>query len=155
MTHPILLRYQPPTLPVNYTTFTVNCKSLPPDTPQPDLLKECTKNAPCLFDVIQDPCELHNVAKENPAVVQALRTRLAHYKTTAVLPWVNFHVPEDPRAAPGKHGPTVPITPNPPVPGPLQGPDHYEGVWSPWLTLAEEAFFYPSNYSGPGYPTSN
>ncbi|XP_065281154.1 arylsulfatase B-like [Dermacentor albipictus] len=42
--------------------------------------------APCLFDVVEDPCEYNNIADEMPEVVQRLLARLDHYEETAVPP---------------------------------------------------------------------
>ncbi|XP_049517571.1 arylsulfatase B-like isoform X2 [Dermacentor silvarum] len=42
--------------------------------------------APCLFDVVEDPCEYNNIANEMPEVVQRLLERLDHYEDTAVPP---------------------------------------------------------------------
>ncbi|XP_075535413.1 arylsulfatase B-like isoform X2 [Dermacentor variabilis] len=42
--------------------------------------------APCLFDLVEDPCEYNNVADEMPEVVQRLLSRLDHYEETAVPP---------------------------------------------------------------------
>lgn len=63
--------------------------------------------APCLFDVIQDPCEYHNIAGDKPEVVERLLSRLEHYKGSMVPP---RNVEADERA----------------------DPDLHDGVWVPW-----------------------
>lgn len=46
----------------------------------------CTLGAPCLFNVVSDPNEEHDVAAAQPDIVARLLGRLAHYNSTMVLP---------------------------------------------------------------------
>lgn len=64
--------------------------------------------APCLFDVVSDPCEYNNIASGNPQIVSSLLQRLFEYASHAVPP---ANKPNDPRGDPKYHG----------------------GVWGPWL----------------------
>ena len=50
---------------------------------------------PCLYDVIQDPCEYRNIAGENPFIVDFLLAKLSRFNQTA-LPSIGL--PPDPRA---------------------------------------------------------
>ena len=59
-----------------------------------------TKNL-WLFDLEKDPFEREDVSASNPAVVNLLLERLAYYNSTALPP---HYPPEDPQAAPDKHG---------------------------------------------------
>ncbi|GAV06245.1 hypothetical protein RvY_16266 [Ramazzottius varieornatus] len=62
----------------------------------------CDPNlAPCLFDVVVDPCERNNIAADNPDVVELMMEKLLAYNSTA-LP--SMFLPNDPRAHPGLHG---------------------------------------------------
>ena len=76
----------------------------PPETPA-----ECTsKLGPCLFNVIDDPCEYVNQAKNQPDIVASMLGRLDDYRKTMVPP---RNKPFDPRA----------------------NPNNFGGVWSPWM----------------------
>ena len=76
----------------------------PPKTPP-----ECTSElGPCLFNVIDDPCEYVNQAKNQPDIVASMLTWLDDYRKTMVPP---RNKPFDPRA----------------------NPDNFGGVWSPWM----------------------
>ncbi|XP_075537056.1 arylsulfatase B-like isoform X2 [Dermacentor variabilis] len=61
-----------------------------------------------LFDIIDDPCELNNVASSHPEVVQFLRTRIAAYQAEAMP--VQYE-PKDPAGFPENHN----------------------GTWAPWV----------------------
>ncbi|XP_077508490.1 arylsulfatase B-like [Amblyomma americanum] len=61
-----------------------------------------------LFDIAQDPCELQNLADENPALLSMLLQKLTIYNETAVPP-VNDTI--DPRGYPENNG----------------------GIWATWL----------------------
>ncbi|XP_077515182.1 arylsulfatase B-like isoform X2 [Amblyomma americanum] len=56
--------------------------------------------APCLFDIIEDPCEYHNIADEKPEVTRRLLSRLECYKQTAVPPG---NLEPDERSNPSLH----------------------------------------------------
>ena len=76
----------------------------PPSSPP-----ECTPElGPCLFDVLADPCEYVNQAKNHPDVVDGMLLWLKEYRETMV-PTRNKHF--DPRA----------------------NPNNFGGVWSPWM----------------------
>ncbi|KAH6932271.1 hypothetical protein HPB50_004144 [Hyalomma asiaticum] len=61
-----------------------------------------------LFNIEQDPCELHDLSQEQPQVVSMLLEKLAAYNKT-IVPAVNSTV--DPRGYPENNG----------------------GVWAPWI----------------------
>ena len=44
----------------------------------------CT-TAPCLFNLTADPCEYHDIAAQVPAIVAAMASRLAAYRTVPPL----------------------------------------------------------------------
>ncbi|XP_037582073.1 arylsulfatase B-like [Dermacentor silvarum] len=49
--------------------------------------KECKPlEKPCLFDIDQDPCEINNIAEENPHVLRSLENRLEQHRKTMVPP---------------------------------------------------------------------
>ncbi|XP_023222963.1 arylsulfatase B-like isoform X1 [Centruroides sculpturatus] len=61
----------------------------------------CDPNsAPCLFDILKDPCELENIANEQPKVVKYILNRLKFWKASAVPP---INQPIDPNADPALH----------------------------------------------------
>ena len=66
------------------------------------------KKTPCLFDVVKDPCEYHNIASEHPEVVKEMEKRLAVYSKSMVAP---RNQKFDPQSSPKLHG----------------------GAWVPWL----------------------
>ncbi|XP_076368527.1 arylsulfatase B-like isoform X1 [Tachypleus tridentatus] len=57
--------------------------------------------APCLFNIVEDPCEYHNLANQKPEVMKMLLQRLAEYRGTAVPP---RNKPKDPQSVPPLHG---------------------------------------------------
>nr|XP_050027913.1 arylsulfatase I-like [Dermacentor andersoni] len=61
-----------------------------------------------LFEIIEDPCELNNVASSHPEVVEYLRTRIAAYQAEAMP--VQYE-PKDPAGFPENHN----------------------GTWAPWV----------------------
>ncbi|XP_075534848.1 arylsulfatase B-like [Dermacentor variabilis] len=61
-----------------------------------------------LFDIIEDPCELNNVASSHPEVVEFLRGRIAAYRAEAIP--VQYE-PKDPAGFPENHN----------------------GTWAPWV----------------------
>lgn len=113
--------YRPPSLNSS-TTFTVVCG------PEPQVLDNCSSKSPCLFNIAADPYEHMNLAPSEPQIVAKLKARLQAYKLHTVQPMTVFRK-LDPRA----------------------DPSHFGGVWHPWLSVNEEAGYYPTNYSGPGY----
>lgn len=52
---------------------------------------------PCLFDIENDPCELNNVARENPNILSAMLKELSKFRESAVAP---KNIPLDPRGDP-------------------------------------------------------
>lgn len=56
---------------------------------------------PCLFNVIEDPCEQYNVAAQFPNILSDLLLTLDRYNKTAVPP---ANLPLDPRADPKYYG---------------------------------------------------
>lgn len=49
--------------------------------------KECKPlEKPCLFDIERDPCEMDNIADENPHLLRTLEYRLEQYRKTMVPP---------------------------------------------------------------------
>jgi hypothetical protein len=73
-----------------------------------------------------------------PAKLEQLKQRLSEYRETAVLSWLNFEH-KNPAADSSNFGPI----------------GEYNGVYTPWLTNEEEREFYPTNYSGPPYNSTN
>ena len=69
--------------------------------------------APCLYDVLHDPCEFHNLADQMPDAVKRLLWSLKEFNETAVPPLVS---PVDPKGLPINNG----------------------GLWVPWVNLEEE-----------------
>ncbi|XP_077513639.1 arylsulfatase B-like isoform X2 [Amblyomma americanum] len=56
---------------------------------------------PCLYDIIADPCEYHDIASENPDVVKRLQDRLEALQKGAVKP---SNLKQDPESFPSRHG---------------------------------------------------
>ena len=67
-----------------------------------------SKQHPCLFDVVHDPCEYHNLAAEHADIVKKLEDKLKVYEKNMVAPRNQKY---DPRSSPKLHG----------------------GAWVPWL----------------------
>ncbi|XP_065311013.1 arylsulfatase B-like isoform X1 [Dermacentor albipictus] len=61
-----------------------------------------------LFDIVQDPCELNNVAEKHPKIVASLRKRIDAYRAV-VVPARNQ--PKDPASF----------------------PEYHKGIWAPWV----------------------
>lgn len=134
--------YPPPSLRWGYANLTVVCGPPPARTPAA-LDHECAnESAPCLFNITADPCEYTNLASARPDDVARLTARLREYAASAVLSYRNF-VRYDNRSDPVRHGPTLPISPDP---LPAVGPHVYEGVWVPYMSDQEERKWYPSHY---------
>ncbi|GFR04766.1 arylsulfatase J [Trichonephila clavata] len=55
---------------------------------------------PCLFDVMEDPCEYYNLADDHPEIVKMMLNKLSKYNSTAVPPG---NKPMDPRSNPKYH----------------------------------------------------
>ena len=137
-------RYPPPGKAWNYTKFTVQCGE-----PKPSKLSstECMQDW-CLFNISSDPCEYHNLASTYPDIVESMKSRLETLSKTTVLTWVNYAEYNN-ASLPTNYGPVTPIIPDS---HPNVGPTEYQGLWSPWLSEAEDSELYPSKYVGPGYP---
>uniref|UniRef100_A0A182SM48 Sulfatase N-terminal domain-containing protein n=1 Tax=Anopheles maculatus TaxID=74869 RepID=A0A182SM48_9DIPT len=56
---------------------------------------------PCLFDIINDPCEMHDISGEHPKRLREIRQHLEEYRLQAVKP---RNRPHDPEADPTKFG---------------------------------------------------
>ncbi|XP_052895151.1 arylsulfatase B-like isoform X1 [Anopheles moucheti] len=56
---------------------------------------------PCLFDIINDPCEMHNIAGEHPKKLREIRQHLEQYRLRAAKP---RNRPHDPEADPTNFG---------------------------------------------------
>lgn len=56
---------------------------------------------PCLFNILEDPCEQYNLANKFPDILVDLLTTLDKYNETAVPPG---NLPLDPRADPRRYG---------------------------------------------------
>jgi len=121
--------YPPPGRSYDYANFTVQCP------PPPAVAGDCTEAAPCLFNITGDPCEHTNLASAMPDVVAHLSEKIKRYQKSTVLPWLNF-LDVDPRANPSTRGPNR---------------SGYTGVYGPWMPIAEDVRYYPTNYTGPGY----
>nr|XP_050032958.2 arylsulfatase B-like [Dermacentor andersoni] len=61
-----------------------------------------------LFDIVQDPCELNNVAEQHPKIVASLRKRIDAYRAVAV---------------PARNKPKDPAS----------FPEYHKGIWAPWV----------------------
>lgn len=59
--------------------------------------------APCIFNLKEDPCERINLAQDNPAILTALQAMVERYRKTALKP---RNVPRDPNADPALHNNT-------------------------------------------------
>ncbi|XP_055333730.1 arylsulfatase B-like [Paramacrobiotus metropolitanus] len=57
--------------------------------------------SPCLFDLVNDPCELNNIAASYPSMLQLLRDKITAYNATGIPSEIK---PFDPAADPGKWG---------------------------------------------------
>ncbi|KAH7966548.1 hypothetical protein HPB49_017436 [Dermacentor silvarum] len=66
---------------------------------------------PYLFDLSKDPCEMHNLAPDNRALLSVLIRKLASYAITSVAP---RNKPADPRSY----------------------PQYHNGTWAPWVNVA-------------------
>ncbi|XP_049292803.1 arylsulfatase B-like isoform X1 [Anopheles funestus] len=73
----------------------VNCGNAISNKPCNPLIK------PCLFDIINDPCEMHDLADEHPKKLREIRQHLEHYRLRAAPP---RNRPHDPAADPTKFG---------------------------------------------------
>lgn len=66
------------------------------------------KKKPCLYHIPSDPCEFHNIADENPDIVQELMALMSKYYASMVPP---LNSPQDPAGNPRNNG----------------------GAWQPWI----------------------
>jgi len=76
--------------------------------PNPDQQYECFDGY-CLFDILQDPCEYRNVAKQNPQTLNATIHMLERFKKEMTM-----QVPD-------------------PIIDPDADPRRFAGYWEPWL----------------------
>lgn len=66
-----------------------------------DQIIECAPlESPCLFDIINDPCEETNLAWKFPNILKTMMIRLAEYNATAIEPG---NLPIDERGNPIHH----------------------------------------------------
>ncbi|KAL1485818.1 hypothetical protein MTO96_031728, partial [Rhipicephalus appendiculatus] len=73
-----------------------------------DPAKACQPTeAPCLFDLREDPCEYNDVSSERPELVKSLLAKLRRYEDASVPP---ANIPHDPLSDPGL----------------------YDNAWIPW-----------------------
>lgn len=72
---------------------TVHC----PLTPEGNATACRPREAPCLFNIRDDPCETANLAQARPLVLHSLQRSLARFRRTMVKP---LNVPGDPGADP-------------------------------------------------------
>ncbi|XP_052871938.1 arylsulfatase B-like [Anopheles cruzii] len=56
---------------------------------------------PCLFDIINDPCEMHDIAAEHPIRMRQIQENIEDYRSRAVKP---RNRPHDPAANPANFG---------------------------------------------------
>ncbi|XP_053214261.1 arylsulfatase J-like [Panonychus citri] len=56
---------------------------------------------PCLFNIVQDPCEYNNIASNNKLIVNQMINRINELRQIAIKP---VNKPSDPKAAPIYHG---------------------------------------------------
>ena len=64
---------------------------------------------PCLFNIIEDPCEKNNLAKQNPNVIKMMERHVAHFRRIAL---------------PARNKPS----------DPLSNPKYYNNTWTWWFT---------------------
>ncbi|KAG5890787.1 hypothetical protein JTB14_007181 [Gonioctena quinquepunctata] len=73
-------------------------KATVPCSPPVDTTENCKPlAAPCLFNILEDPCEKNNLAEKYPNILQSLIEKLKRYNETAVPPG---NLPLDPRGDP-------------------------------------------------------
>ncbi|XP_053671296.1 arylsulfatase B-like isoform X1 [Anopheles nili] len=64
--------------------------------------KECNPLVkPCLFDIINDPCEMHDISGEYPRKMRQIRDHVEYYRLRSIRP---RNRPHDPEANPTKFG---------------------------------------------------
>ncbi|XP_055526835.1 arylsulfatase B-like [Wyeomyia smithii] len=74
----------------------IHCGALPDDINFCDPLIQ-----PCLFDIINDPCELNDISHKHPEKVAAIQYKLNIYRRSAAKP---RNKPDDPAANPANFG---------------------------------------------------
>lgn len=82
--------------------------------PNPDQQYECFDGY-CLFDILQDPCEYRNVAKQNPQTLDATIHMLEQFKNEMTMQ-----------------------SPDPLI-DPEADPRRFAGYWEPWLEPFDKA----------------
>lgn len=71
----------------------INCPPVPDNA-----TAQCNSSvSPCLFNIVSDPCEYHNLAATHPDILNTLKVKLKYYNNTAVPPG---NKPWDPAANP-------------------------------------------------------
>lgn len=51
-----------------------------------EIIKCNPLTSPCLFDVINDPCENENLAEKFPNILNTMMVRLDYFNSTAIAP---------------------------------------------------------------------
>jgi hypothetical protein len=85
---------------------------IPPTPPTPAGRLPCSGGVPCLFNIRDDPQEMHDLAASMPAVVEQMMARLVHYAAREVT-----------SPFPGGHD----------WPGACSALNRTGGMWGPWL----------------------
>lgn len=66
--------YKPESINVTTLNLTVTCAE------RNESSANCTEaTSPCLFNVIEDPCEFNNIAEDNPTLVKTMMVRLLEF----------------------------------------------------------------------------
>jgi len=86
----------------------VDGKTCPERVSNPDQQYECFDGY-CLFDILQDPCEYRNLAKQNPQTLEVTIHMLERFKREITKQATNLII--DPDADPRR----------------------FSGYWEPWL----------------------
>ena len=66
--------YKPESADVSKMNLTVKCADRIPGLPKCNMT-----TSPCLFNVVKDPCEFNNIAKDNPKLVKAMQAKLLDF----------------------------------------------------------------------------
>ena len=102
--------YPPPELPADNTNITSGSQVKCEPTGGGKTSSECVEEL-CLFNLVVDPCEYHDVSKRYPHIMKEMKLRLELYENSMVPPRRNT------------------------TRDPLSDPKLHHGVWDPWVHL--------------------
>jgi len=101
--------YKPESMNVTTLDLTVKCAE------RNESLIACNHTtSPCLFNVIEDPCEFNNIAEENPQLLKSMMKKMLDFAQVSQAP---RNCPTEKRSAPVYHG----------------------RAWVPWIEIPEGA----------------